>query len=251
MQQTAPRFSEIDTYRTTVLDIKPGVYRVKFEYNSSGTIGVRRHEEDLVSALNRIRKTDMCIELPRKWSYPEVIKKNDKIVENTLQRTFFKSIEEFIETWMRGYREGRSQFGYGAEEKLGFVLEAFDLQGTRLEDNVTFENGIIHLLNPSSSPSTILVDTNTSSTDTSRLELIVRDIPQERVLSYCREGENTDLTYNNPPEKQLIVREEIPSDFRSICRDLQQTHFTLLGYNSDQVYRELEEKFGFKFPQEN
>ena len=178
--------------------IQPGIYRIKFGHIN----GVPNLREASYTGLNiteitqKLIKEDMC-----KKGLSNIITGNEPILETGVfpKRTYFSSIEDFLETWKRGYELNVSQFGYNnVYEKLGFELFYVNWDKTSEFFKFGKHKGIRYIGDRADlNPIIILADNNGMNDQNGFLNLGINDFRTEKVLVYRDDESEKENEFND------------------------------------------------------
>ena len=242
--------------------ISPGIYRTKFSH-INGVPGLRSVEpesRDISRLLIDLISQDLT-----RGGLSAVVTGEEKIDESGHwpQRTYFPSIEAFLDAWKRGYDTGVSQFGTNqVYNKLGFELFYVNWKPGSEFFSFGDHTGIEYMGNRADlNPIIILGDNNGMNDQSGYLNLGVNDFRTLKVLVY-RELDNGRVVENVgkidlTPATPKHLRDDIhyyvwsgPDRFPfGSPNSLKSSHnmWTAVGISPLEIYSALE-KLGFVFP---
>lgn len=243
--------------------ISPGIYRTGFS-NVNGIPGLRPAEFESANIPQLLEK--LIAEDQTQHGLSAIITGKEKQGEDGdwPQRTYFPSIEAFLDAWKRGYKTKVSQFGTNQYyNKLGFEL--FYVNWKPSSDFFSFGNheGIKYMGDrPDLNPILILGDNNGMNDLTGYLNLGVNDFRTLKVLVYRELNEQGRAVRN---EGAIDLTPAAPKNLRDDLNyyawagedkfpfnspnSLKSYHhmWTAVGISPIEIYSAVE-KLGFVFP---
>ncbi len=244
--------------------ILPGVYRTSFNY-TNGVPGIRPAESNSFNIpleLEELIKEDLT-----KKGHHEIItgKEKPSVRGDWSKRTYFPSIDSFLDGWKKGYETNVSQFGTNqVYNKLGFEL--FYVNWKPNSDFFAFgkHEGIQYIGDRADlNPILILADNNGMNDQRGYLNLGINDFRKLKVYVYrktddegfrIRDKDKIDLTGNSPKilRNDLLYYtdyhevEEFPFDSPNSLKSAKNM-WTAVGISPIDIYSAIE-KLGFVFP---
>ncbi|MBL7056584.1 hypothetical protein ISS07_06745 [Candidatus Woesearchaeota archaeon] len=244
--------------------ITPGIYRTSFSF-VNGVPGLRDAEFESADITRTL--TDLVVSDQTQEGFSEAITGSEDVGEkgHFPKRTYFPSIDSFLDAWKRGYESGVSQFGTNpVYNKLGFELFYTNWHPGSEFFSFGDHEGIQHMGDRADlNPLLILGDNNGMNDQRGYLNLGVNDFRNLKVLVYRESDEegwtikdneqDVDLSSSNPKQLRTDIRyyvwpgeNEFP--FHS-PNSLKSAHnmWTAVGISPLEIYSSVE-KFGFVFP---
>ena len=247
-------------------NIKPGIYRRSLFSRMNGIPGILNAEyenQSVENILKNILKDDMVLQ-----GYSKIVDGNEEISKNNYwpKRTFFKSIDDFLKTLIRGYKLGVSQFGHNQiENELGFELFYVNWKPDSEFYRIGSHEGLRGGNNPFLINNSIIIlgDNNGMNDKSGFLNFGVNDFRNEKVLVFKYVDDDGFREYDREenyfgPENKLLRDnlyyyssgrcdgEEFPFKSPNILKSTQ-NHWTLIGIPPHEVCAAVE-RIGFQFP---
>ena len=241
----------------------PGIYRTSFSH-VNGVPGLRDAEfesAEIDTILKKLRLEDMTNK-----GFSELITGNEKPIEkgDWPKRTYFPSIDSFLDAWKKGYETKISQFGTNQfYEQLGFELFYVNWKPGSDFHNIGDHKGVKYVRDRADlDPKMILGDNNGMNDQNGYLNLGVNDFRTQRALVYRefdKDGYKTknegtiDLTPNNPKLLRGDIRYYVWTSHQEFPikspNSLKSAHnmWTTIGIDPKEIYAAIE-RMGFVFP---
>ena len=227
--------------------IEPGIYRFDTISHVWGVPGIRTDEDfDLKKELNKL--------IEKEKTYTGIV---DRDKGDFPRRLYFPTIEAFLETWKKGYEQGKPSFGTNiVYDKLGFELYYYNWDSQSDFFKIGDHTGIIQMGKRLDLDSImILGDNNGMNDQRGYLNLGVNDF--RRLKSYTfrdkKRGEKINLTSseikllrNDISYYVFDVRDTFPFGTPNSLKS-SGNMWAAIGINPHDVYAEVE-KMGFVFP---